>query len=327
MQKSTSDHTFTSSNPYPNFINGDAVATLTVLQIDLVSPRFAYSPSFTNALSANLTLNGSRYRDFCDANTALGHYGSGGRSRAGYTLHHCYNPAMTNIGDYTMQEINRTTHRQTCPHTGAFAQGHYRRLYAPLDFDGFSHLSELTALGNKSFDKEFEILENKLGFKLSDKMKQFYNKMGFTGRPDRDIRIKIKKPDGNLFDSDLGWLYPLDLEDSNGIYKVIQEKHRFIEEAKKIDTQYNHNNAYMDSPEKVTDEPQKTEGEKDKSEPNIPPNYIPFAETSGGDIYFVKSNRDGSIYRYDSVIFYEHEYDECYYLTEDLIELYDICVI
>lgn len=77
-------------------------------------------------------------------------------------------------------------------------------MYAPLDFDGFSHLSELTALGNKSFDKEFEILENKLGFKFSDKMKQFYNKMGFTGRPDCNIRIKIKKPDGNLFDSDLG---------------------------------------------------------------------------------------------------------------------------
>lgn len=52
-----------------------------------------------------------------------------------------------------------------------------------------------------------------------------------------------------------------------------------------------------------------------------------FAETSGGDVYFVKMSHNGSIYYCDNVFFYDHDVDECNGLTEYFIVLYRNCVV
>ncbi len=292
--RGVSEDVLQAAKKYPESFDSDIgtiyCTSLEVLTTDCDKPYMRYTPSFTNVPSCELQLTNSRYEDFKLANMVLNKTESG-CSRANFTLHHCYNPSMGCSHEYIMQEVPRSVHRQTIPHFGAYAQGRlrdYRTIY-----DEAILLSEFCPLSDKAdaaidFSEQFKMLSEKTGVNFPKSMVNFYNKMGEVGKPSREMIVEFTSSSKEKIQVDIGWIYPLDFENENGIYKVMQEN-------------------------------LPTPGEKSSN--NYFGDYVPFLESSGGDIFYAVAGEDPDIFEFENVILYSHEHHAWEFVADDAAAL------
>ena len=118
-----------------------------------------YSPLFhVGYIEFNMQLQGSRYRDFRDANIRAG-ISMNGYSPFGCTWHHVYNTNFdANTGSFLMQLVDRQLHFRTVFHVGAFRQGKeaglYRKYTDSLEIDKRAMTTTLLQEKENSSDVE-----------------------------------------------------------------------------------------------------------------------------------------------------------------------------
>lgn len=284
------------STEYPHQIGDYNVQSIVVPQDQRSRNSMMYTPSFSKEemKECELQIQATRARDFRAANNALGQSQYGCRSRMGFTLHHCYNPRMrAGSYTYTMQEVDRYVHRQSCPHLGAYRQARILG-YVPnfaLDNGSYTALNDYYSsnehdkVWESSIDAQFDTLEENLDIKFPQQFRDFYKKMGFTGAASQNIEVKAKvEPLCNEY-IDIAWLCPLDLDDENGLYKIYKNEKCLINSC-------NCENAIG--------------------------NYVEYAETSSGDIFYVRVNRD--LVCYEDIMFYNHETDNAINIAPNINE-------